>query len=308
MAKLETCANCQRAIGALETPQLFNDHVVCASCYSLLVAQRNSTAIAPSHTAIASPIDDASPAQQVQRVPPQVVYVVPRPAQTPEAAPAPVPAAVAQSSPVIHVHMPAQVLAQPAAPAQPAVAQPPIFHHTTQVHVSNNSTARPRIVVKSADGCLGSLFKLIGVVVVVGVVLVFLGIYFANPDHQRRSTSPAPATNPRAKSSAPNRNAAKAAPTSDRAPVSQSAMSASRRERIAAAENACLASLHQQPDYIAAKQSADELEAKVKAARADSQHAMLATLSQQWIDAKNKLAKMEADALAADPDVRAAKN
>src|SRR5690348_12581986 len=134
MAKLETCANCQRAIGALETPQLFNDHVVCAACYSLLVAQRDSTAIAPSHTAIASPGDDVSPAQPVQRNSPQVVYVVPRPGPAPVPAPAPAPAPVAPQSPqVIHVPIPVPfpVPMQPApASAPPPPVQPQVFHHT----------------------------------------------------------------------------------------------------------------------------------------------------------------------------------
>lgn len=33
---METCENCSTTIGALETPYIFNDHVVCQSCYTRL--------------------------------------------------------------------------------------------------------------------------------------------------------------------------------------------------------------------------------------------------------------------------------
>lgn len=36
---LETCANCHRNIGSLETPQIYADHVVCSGCYARLSAK-----------------------------------------------------------------------------------------------------------------------------------------------------------------------------------------------------------------------------------------------------------------------------
>jgi hypothetical protein len=161
------------------------------------------------------------------------------------------------------------------------------------------------------------LLKLIGAAVVLAALVVAALIYFGKLDRKYLPIVPAPATTQRTKSpvrqatpkaDAPrDSRAAKAAPTSAASSQPDVPVSGSRRERIAAAERACLAALHNRPDYITAKQEADALEAKVKASRADPQKPMLATLSQQWMDAKNKLAKMESAALANDPAVRAAK-
>jgi len=78
-------------------------------------------------------------------------------------------------------------------------------------------------------------------------------------------------------------------------------------EREAGAVMMELDALRQQPDYIAVKNSVDDYETKVRAARADPRHPLLQSLSEQWMDAKNRLSKMESDALANDPAVQAAK-
>ena len=36
---LETCENCRRVIGRLETPQVYADHIVCAECYARLTSK-----------------------------------------------------------------------------------------------------------------------------------------------------------------------------------------------------------------------------------------------------------------------------
>lgn len=36
----ETCQNCERVIGKLETPSVWKDHIVCAECYAKLAKQR----------------------------------------------------------------------------------------------------------------------------------------------------------------------------------------------------------------------------------------------------------------------------
>ena len=312
MAKLETCANCQRAIGVLETPRLFNDHIVCAACYSLLVAARFDGDCTVANS------DHFADRRYVTRAARTASCTAGRVRRTAAGAESRTfPRADCQSSPVIHVHIPAPIAAQPA-PTQPAVVQPPVFHHTTQVHVANHSTPPTRVIVKSSgDGCLASLFKLIGAVVVLAALVAAAAIYFGKLDRKYLPIIPVPATTQRTNGSVraslpetkPARGSSSAAkrfaPTSGVSPTSQPPMSASRRQQIAAAETTCLAALHNQPDYVTAKQAADELEAKVKAARADPQQkTLLATLAQQWIDAKNNLAKMESDALANDPAVR----
>jgi hypothetical protein len=53
--KLEKCQNCQRPIGALETPQVYKDHVVCFECYGRMAAQSTPTAPAIAAASTVSP-------------------------------------------------------------------------------------------------------------------------------------------------------------------------------------------------------------------------------------------------------------
>jgi hypothetical protein len=43
----ETCANCERIIGKLETPHLWKEHVVCAQCHAVLSSTPAETAPYP---------------------------------------------------------------------------------------------------------------------------------------------------------------------------------------------------------------------------------------------------------------------
>lgn len=45
--QLETCENCGRTIGALETPHVHNDHVVCAECAGHLARSPSSAPSVP---------------------------------------------------------------------------------------------------------------------------------------------------------------------------------------------------------------------------------------------------------------------
>lgn len=36
----ETCQNCDQPIGRLETPHVYNDHIVCFNCHTQLAKQR----------------------------------------------------------------------------------------------------------------------------------------------------------------------------------------------------------------------------------------------------------------------------
>jgi hypothetical protein len=42
---VETCTNCNRAIGNLETPHLYEGHIVCADCYQRLEAEHRTRAL-----------------------------------------------------------------------------------------------------------------------------------------------------------------------------------------------------------------------------------------------------------------------
>jgi hypothetical protein len=44
---MEYCANCETIIGNLETPFVWRDHVVCATCHRRLEAQRATGALPP---------------------------------------------------------------------------------------------------------------------------------------------------------------------------------------------------------------------------------------------------------------------
>jgi hypothetical protein len=76
---IERCANCDAPIGRLETPQIWQDAIVCGACFSKLAR--------PFGAGLAAPV----PAQ------PQIIMM-----QTPAAAPAP--AIHVSSAPVVHVH------------------------------------------------------------------------------------------------------------------------------------------------------------------------------------------------------------
>ena len=42
---METCTNCNRTIGNLETPHLYEGHIVCANCYSRLEGENRTKAL-----------------------------------------------------------------------------------------------------------------------------------------------------------------------------------------------------------------------------------------------------------------------
>ncbi len=65
---------------------------------------------------------------------------------------------------------------------------------------------------------------------------------------------------------------------------------------LAERRQAALDALYRRPDYIAAKKRADDLEQKLNAARADPKRPNLQALSQQWLNAKSALRRMEAEA------------
>lgn len=60
---METCENCGRAIGKLETPHLHGEHVVCLECKQRLSAPVESISAPP-------PLEYARP-RQVEYAPPQ---------------------------------------------------------------------------------------------------------------------------------------------------------------------------------------------------------------------------------------------
>jgi hypothetical protein len=78
------------------------------------------------------------------------------------------------------------------------------------------------------------------------------------------------------------------------------------KKKLADAKAACLTKLASSPDYARAKAEADRLEAEVKTLRAANDTSKLATISPQWIAAKGKRMKLEADALDGDPATKAA--
>lgn len=65
---------------------------------------------------------------------------------------------------------------------------------------------------------------------------------------------------------------------------------------LAERRRAAIAALYSRSEYVAAKKRADDLSEAVEAARADPEHPHLATLSQEWINAKSELARLEAEA------------
>ena len=64
---IEHCANCGRPIGKLETPHLFQEHVVCAECEARLSRQSNPR-----------PIEEMQPIdmRRVEKITLRVVVVV----------------------------------------------------------------------------------------------------------------------------------------------------------------------------------------------------------------------------------------
>lgn len=225
------------------------------------------------------PVDPPAPMQGRQ-----VVYVIERQVQVP---------APAQPAQVV---APPQVVMVPATPPSPP--PPQIITH---VHVSNNSSSSSlaRAPSRSSGGCLSAIAKLaiFAVAVVVAVILISKWLDKKNP---LAPTSPSPSRSTSSPSkrtphSEIKRESARVEPPKPSSPA------------LGDAERACLDALRQRADYIALKNKVDEYAAKVKAARDDPRHPSLPALSEQWMDAKNRLSKMEADALANDPAVQAAK-
>ena len=204
--------------------------------------------------------------------PPQVIYVVERQ----------VPATIAPAP----VQMPA------------ATQQPPPPQVVTHVHISNNSsaTSSPVLSSRSRTSGGGGCLSMIALLVVVGAGAYAASIWYSAQQKSDRSVKPtAPASVP-----------THAKPK--RAPATSASPSPPRVEVGSDAERACLDALRRQPDYIALQAEVAELDARVKASRADARHPLLQSLSEQWMDAKNRLSKMESDALATDPAVQAARN
>ncbi|MGH7177635.1 MAG: hypothetical protein ACREJC_09665 [Tepidisphaeraceae bacterium] len=125
------------------------------------------------------------------------------------------------------------------------------------------------------------------------------------PPPQAASTPQEPQETP--SQSSPQPVMAAAAPPQQQTPARdfQAELDAA-RSRLKAAKETCLARLVKTPEYVAAQKLAKDAEAKVLAARGSPERTNLTVLSAKWIEAKNALGKMEADAVSRDPDVNAA--
>jgi hypothetical protein len=218
----------------------------------------------------------------------QVVYVIERQVQVPARAPAQSPMPVTPQ----HLILQPQVMTPPPTPPTPPTQV------VTHVHVSNNSSSTSssysRAQSHPGSGCLAAIAKSIVVVIAIAALAWWV--------NQSLNKKQPPAPRPTSPTPAKSR-ASVAAPPTTSVPHATGVDS----RALADAERQCLEKLRQTPEYTSVKNAVDEYEAKVKASRADPRHPLLESLSQQWMDAKNRLSKLESDALASDPAVQAAK-
>lgn len=74
MSSLETCANCDRSIGKLETPHVYKGEIVCAACHEIL--SRPSTPQNHGQTVQAAPVATPAVARTTDAVVGRVLLIL----------------------------------------------------------------------------------------------------------------------------------------------------------------------------------------------------------------------------------------